>query len=55
MEDTARKIAKFLYGDNYDNSKYEIILDWLNDVKKLFERFKDFNDQYLNEIITKDE
>ena len=49
MEDTARKIAKAFYGENYDPSKYEIILEWLNDFKKLFERFHDFIKQYVEE------
>ena len=39
MEDDARKITKFLYGDNYDNSKYERILNCLNDFKKFVESF----------------
>ena len=49
MEDTARKIAKAFYGENYDHSKYEIILEWLNDSKTLFERLKDFLKQYAEE------
>ena len=35
MEDVARKITKFLYGDDYDHSHYEKILHWLHDVKKV--------------------
>ena len=40
MEDTARKISKFLYGDNYDNSQYERILTFLHDIEKLGESFR---------------
>ena len=44
MEDVAQKITKFLYGDDYDNSKYENILTYLHDFEKLAESF--------NELIT---
>ena len=37
MEDTARKIAKMLYGDNYDHSKYEKILNGLQDSSKFMD------------------
>ena len=34
MEDVARKITRSLYGDDYDNSKYEKILTCLPDFEK---------------------
>ena len=50
MEDEARKITKALYGDNYDNPKYEKILNCLHDFKKfiesLYENVKDLNKFY---------
>ena len=35
MEDVARKITRSLYGDDYDNSRYEKILTCLRDFEKL--------------------
>ena len=39
MEDVARKITRSLYGDDYDNSRYEKILTCLRDFEKLAESF----------------
>ena len=41
MEDTARKITKALYGDNYDHSQYERILTFLHGIEKSCEIFRE--------------
>ena len=37
MEEQARKLTKVLYGNNYDHSHYEKILNCLHDFKKFME------------------
>ena len=53
MEDKAREITKFLYGDNYDHSQYEKILHCLQNFKKFMDSFrenlKDLNEFYNQE------
>ena len=53
MEDTARKIAKMFYGDNYDHSQYEKILNCLQDFNKfmdsLCENLKDLKEFHKQE------
>ena len=53
MEDTAREIAKMLYGNNYDHSQYEKILHCLQDFKKfmdsLYENLKDLTEFHKQE------
>ena len=50
MEDVAQKITKLLYGDDYDNSKYENILSCLNDFEKLAESFNELITDFLHDV-----
>ena len=36
FEDTVRKLTKMVYGDNYDHSQYENILNCLHDFENFF-------------------
>ena len=37
FEDTVRKLTKMVYGDHYDHSQYENILNCLHDFENFFE------------------
>ena len=37
VENEARKVAKLVYGDNYDHSQYETTLNCMHDSDKFFE------------------